>query len=333
MREKIPNQMLRKRLKSGLWLLAKVAVSLTFLYLATRKINLSAIGEDVRHLNVFWFALAAVQLMLIPVLGGQRWRLVLRALGSTLGLWASTRMFWIGMLFSQVLPSSSGGDAVRIVLAWRGGVPFARAAHSVILERLAMVATLIVVVVILQVIGMKGTPFAGGTLLAPLLLCGLVVGTVLLLYADTLVGRLKSWRPFAALAELSADARRSLLSPSGAKLAGFSVLTHVNLAIGTFWLGRSLGLQLQLLDYLLFTSLVTLVTSLPLTIGGWGIREGTIVTLFGSVGIAAHSALAFSILYGVSVAVIGLCALPFTYITPANAAGDEQELVGVTTPQ
>jgi uncharacterized membrane protein YbhN (UPF0104 family) len=203
----------------------------------------------------------------------------------------------------------------------------------VILERLAMVATLIVVVVILQVIGMKGTPFAGGTLLAPLLLCGLVVGTVLLLYADTLVGRLKSWRPFAALAELSADARRSLLSPSGAKLAGFSVLTHVNLAIGTFWLGRSLGLQLQLLDYLLFTSLVTLVTSLPLTIGGWGIREGTIVTLFGSVGIAAHSALAFSILYGVSVAVIGLCALPFTYITPANAAGDEQELVGVTTPQ
>jgi hypothetical protein len=50
------------------------------------------------------------------------------------------------------------------------------------------------------------------------------------------------------------------------------------------------------------------------------------VALFGSVGIAAHSALAFSILYGLSLAVIGLCALPFIHRKPANEAPCEQQI-------
>jgi uncharacterized membrane protein YbhN (UPF0104 family) len=237
-------------------------------------------------------------------------------------------MFWIGMMFSQVLPSSSGGDALRIVLAWRHGVAFVRAAHSVILERVIMLVTLLVLVAGLQLFGGKRLPTPEAALLAPLFLGGATAGMLLLLYADRLVAQLASWKLFRALSELSADARRLLSSRAAAKLTALCLLTHLNLAVVTFFLGRALAIHLNLLDYIFFTSIITLIISLPLSIGGWGIREGSAVALLGSAGVPAHSALAFSILYGLSVAAISVCALPFASIKMTKST----ILAGVDAP-
>jgi uncharacterized membrane protein YbhN (UPF0104 family) len=310
--------MLNSKIKSGGWFLAKAAISVAFLFYATRKIDLTSFTADVRALNPSWLFLGLAQMLLIPILGGARWRLVLHALGSSIGVLRSTRLFWIGMIFSQVLPSTSGGDAIRIVLAWRGGVPFARSAHSVILERLAMLSTLIALVAFMQLLGGDRTNIPGAAWFGSLLLCGASAGILLVTFGDALVARLPSWKALRALAELSSDARKLLLSVSSARLAGLSLLTHLNIAIACLWLGRAIGLHLSILDYLFYISLITLITSLPLSIGGWGIREGAVVTLFGNAGVLAHSALAFSILFGLSIGAISVMGLPFVSLKEAS---------------
>ncbi|HEX3914556.1 MAG TPA: lysylphosphatidylglycerol synthase transmembrane domain-containing protein [Steroidobacteraceae bacterium] len=310
--------MLRAKFKSGAWFIAKAAISIAFLFYATRKIDLTSFIQDVRTLNLWWLFLGLAQLLLIPILGGARWHLVLTTLGSSISTALSTRVFWIGMIFSQVLPSSSGGDAIRVVLVWREGVPFAQSAHSVILERLAMLFTLVILVAFMQLLAGYKMNIPAAAWIGPLLLCGAVAGMFLVTFGDALFIRLPSWKVLWALSRLSVDARKVLLSSSCARLAGLSMVTHLNIAIACLWLGKSIGLHLSILDYVFYISLTTLVTALPLSIGGWGIREGALVALLGGAGVLAHSALAFSILFGLSVAAISLSGLPFVSFKKAR---------------
>jgi uncharacterized membrane protein YbhN (UPF0104 family) len=310
--------MLSSKIKSGGWFLAKAAVSIAFLFYATRKIDLTSFTQDVRALNPGWLFLGLVQLLLIPILGGARWRLVLNTLGSSVSPLSSIRLFWIGMICSQFLPSSSGGDAIRVVLAWRDGVPFARSAHSVILERLAMLFTLVVLVAFMPLLAGYKMNIPAAAWFGPFLLCSAVTGMLFVTFGDGLVGRLPSWKALRALSQLSLDARKIFLAPSSGRLAGLCVVTHLNIAIACLWLGRSIGLHLSIFDYVFYVSLTTLITSLPLSIGGWGIREGALVALLGNAGVLAHSALAFSVLFGLSVGAVSLSALPFVSLKKAR---------------
>jgi uncharacterized membrane protein YbhN (UPF0104 family) len=317
--------MLRSKIKSGGWFLAKAAISIAFLFYATRKIDLTSFSADMRGLNPSWLLLGLGQFMLIPVLGGARWRLVLSVLGSSISAVSSIRLFWIGMILSQVLPSTSGGDATRIVLLWRGGVPFARSVHSVILERLAMLFTLITLVAVMQLVRGDRMNIPGASWFSPLLLCVAAAGMLAVTFGDSLVARLQGWKPLRMLFELSSDARKAFVSLPSARLAGLCLLTHVNIAIGCLCLGKALGLHLSPFDYIFYISLVTLITSLPLSIGGWGIREEAVVALFGHAGVLAHSALAFSVLFGLSVGAISLLGLPFLSLKRALQSARDAE--------
>jgi len=246
------------------------------------------------------------QFLLIPFLGGRRWRIVLNSLGGAMHARTSVRFFWIGMAFSQVLPSVSGGDAIRVILAWRNGVSLSLAAHSVILERIAMMLTLISLIVLIQHTAAEHYSAPGSPLIYPVILLGAILAVAALLFADKVIGILPDWRACKAVALLSNDARRAFFTVSCFKLVVLCFVTHINTAIGCLWLGKSLSLPLTLPDYVFYISLVTLISTLPLSIGGWGIREGVIVVLFARLGIAADGALAFSVLFGLSVALISV---------------------------
>jgi uncharacterized membrane protein YbhN (UPF0104 family) len=300
--------------KRGAQFLAKLVISIGVLWLAARQINLHSFTNDLRALHPFWLLMAFLQLLLIPPLGGARWWVVLNALGNTLGIIFLTRLFWIGMVFNQVLPSASGGDAVRILLAWRAGVPLSMSVHSVILERIALLLSVAVIVVTFQTVLLSRTNLPGVGLLPPLLLAGGIAGMVLLIIADAIVRRLPPWRPLNVISRLSIDVRKTFLKRSGAQLIALCMLTNLNLSLASMWLGKSLDLSLNFIDYIVFIPIVTLVTMLPVSIGGWGIREGATVVLFGSLGVISHSAMAFSVLFGLSIAVVSLPGLPLLWL-------------------
>ena len=89
-------------------------------------------------------ALAALQLVLISV----RWQVIAARCDAHLSLPRAVRFNLIATFFNQVLPSTIGGDAVRIWLFARDGAGWARATHSVLLDRFIGVLALAVLVVI-----------------------------------------------------------------------------------------------------------------------------------------------------------------------------------------
>ena len=66
------------------------------------------------------------------------------------------------------------------------------------------------------------------------------------------------------------------------------------------------GHPLHLSAFLLLAPLVTLVTTVPISVGGWGVREGAMVTALGLVNIPPSVALAVSIQFGLIMLVVGL---------------------------
>ncbi|HEC14310.1 MAG TPA: UPF0104 family protein, partial [Rhodospirillales bacterium] len=65
-----------------------------------------------------------------------------------------------------------------------------------------------------------------------------------------------------------------------------------------FVLALGLGLDVTFVDCLVLFPPVLLVTTLPISIAGWGVREGAMVAAFGLVGVPAEGALVLSILFG-----------------------------------
>jgi glycosyltransferase 2 family protein len=220
---------------------------------------------------------------------------------------------------------------VRVFMMWRSGTSLRIAFNSVALERASMLLTLVGFVALQLPFLASRVVVAQLVWIAPLLLlCG-IIGVIVLMSADRFLKFLPDLRVVRAVAGLSADARRVYLSGSACRLLAVCVITLLNLCLAAWWMGLSLGLPLSLADYLVFIPVVTVITLVPVSVGGWGVREGALVALLGLVGVPSHMALAFSVLFGFAGIVASLPAFGFLWqgsgeAKPSNCPADLLEL-------
>jgi uncharacterized membrane protein YbhN (UPF0104 family) len=64
-----------------------------------------------------------------------------------------------------------------------------------------------------------------------------------------------------------------------------------------------MGLDVNFVDVLLIIPITNLITVLPISIAGWGVREVVIITGLGFLGVSPEAALALSIFYGLLILV------------------------------
>ena len=60
----------------------------------------------------------------------------------------------------------------------------------------------------------------------------------------------------------------------------------------------SLGIKVTLLDCMVLMQPVALLANLPISVGGWGVRETAVVLLFGLIGVPSSAALVLSLQLG-----------------------------------
>ncbi|MGF1630098.1 MAG: lysylphosphatidylglycerol synthase transmembrane domain-containing protein [Kiloniellaceae bacterium] len=286
---------------------AKIVVSAALLAAVIAAGDFGAVGALLVRLDPGYALLAVALLAGIAIVSGLRWWLVGRAIGAPLPLKDCLGLMFVGSFFTQVLPTSIGGDAVRILLAGRRGLPYGRAFSGVMLERASGLLALVLMVV-------GGTLWLGARIDPPLLrvallisLPGLLAGFGLLCSLDLvpLPTVLVRWaRPFLALA---ADARQVMLVPLiSIALLALSVVAQLFTVGAVFLLAQGLGLSLGFADSLALVPAIVLITFFPLSFAGWGVREGAAVLLLGAAGLAADQALAVSVLLGLGSLAAGL---------------------------
>jgi hypothetical protein len=112
---------------------------------------------------------------------------------------------------------------------------------------------------------------------------------------------------------LAADARRVLLGPNGPFILGIGCVIHA-FTIAIVWsLGRAQGLVLPISEAAVLFTVMIGVALVPVSIGGWGLRELAVVSLLGNHGVAPEQALLFSVCFGLTLA---LGSLPGALVWP-----------------
>ena len=209
---------------------------------------------------------------------------------------------WIAGFVGQVLPSNVGVDGMRIWLYERRIGRIGAAIAGVVADRIAGLAVLLLLVVAgypLQSVAI--TDPVGRSVLASLAagaLIGLAAGLMLL---HPTASRLLSFGALKRLLPIALHVRRIITAPSGTMfvLLAAASIHALTIAVIAFFFA-AVGPVPGAATLCVILPAVLLVLVVPLSIAGWGIREGAFVFFFGFAGVPAETSLAVSILFGLS---------------------------------
>jgi uncharacterized membrane protein YbhN (UPF0104 family) len=268
-------------------------------------------SEEIRELanwNGFALLFAASAVLVVVVgLNAVRWVVIARTCELRLPWGRSLQWTMIGHFFNQIFPSLIGGDVVRGVLAGRGSGDIGGTVTSIALDRLAGLVALLALIAVGQSLLLARLNDASLSRLAlAVVLAGLgaVIAPFVLakLFGRHLPGRLQE-----AVHRFSDDAYRLIASPLLACTALLIALVmHGSNLLLTAAIANQLGATASLLDVLLVVPTVVLVASLPISIGGWGVREAALAVGFTALGQPASVAVATSVVIGMANLISGL---------------------------
>jgi uncharacterized membrane protein YbhN (UPF0104 family) len=266
-------------------------------------------GQAFARLRVGLWLAALGTLALTQAVSALRWQMLARPLGFDRPLWQYTGFYFIGMYFNLLLPTSVGGDVVR---AWyldgRSGRRLA-AFMAVVLDRLSG---------LLVLLGMACVAAA----VCPLDLEAWVPWTVWGAAGGTALGL--ALVPLAASRSQRVRVRaRQIWSALGTLrsprlLAGTTLLSLAVQAANVVivWLvGSALGAAVPGAYYWILVPMVSLLTLLPVSLNGMGLREWGMVLFLKPLGVGRETALMLSLLW-------------FAVFTAASLAGGLVYLFG-----
>ena len=252
-----------------------------------------------------WWALGLVTGLLVQVVAGIRWADLARPLGFDFPRRFFVLRFFEGMFFNLCLPSSIGGDVVK---AYRVGETTPRrllAGCSVVADRLTGLSALAV---------LGGTALAARkyslglpatlAVAAALLAAALTVFLVGVSFLDRLIAVLPAPHPARGfLAQLLPYQQQPSLI---AKAVAWSFIVQMGGAVAVALSGRALGVDQPLSLWFSVVPLVALAMVLPLSIGGFGVRENAMSYLLAEQGVPGEQGVAIALLWGLSTVLTGM---------------------------
>ena len=285
----------------------KILISAALLYLALRKANLSELATRIDIASLGWIGMAIAVTFLQIYVGVLRWRKVSAACGAPLATQQAMRFNLIGAFFNQTLPSSIGGDAVRLWLVARGGAGWRAATYSIFVDRaIGLIALAIIIVASLPwSYNLIGDPHGRSALLLVdfAALAGgigfLVLGALPWLW-------LRRWWGTHHLHACAVIANRVIFSrKDGPTIAVLSLLVHVLAVVIAWCVVRSIAAPVLFGQVFQLIPPVMLITMLPISIAGWGVREATMGLAFGYAGLMTNEGINVSLLFGAVSFIVG----------------------------
>ena len=287
----------------------RVAATLLFTGLAIAyllwKIDIRETAEVVADADPWWFLLAVAIMTLTVIPMAERWRRLLASQGMREHLPWLTRAYFVSYTAGQILPTSIGGDAVRILeTSRRHPARLGAISAIVLLERaLGGAATVLLGAFgFLLAIGrydvdaylwIEGV-FVFGTILLAVLFFSRSARPLLRLTAP-LLRAVRLERPIRAVY----DGVHAFRDRPGL-LIGLFVFTVAIQAVRVLaiWAtSRAVGIELSPRIYYVMGPLFFLVLLIPFTLNGFAVREAFFVSFLGGVGVGADQAFAAGFLF------------------------------------
>jgi uncharacterized membrane protein YbhN (UPF0104 family) len=287
--------------------LLKVIVSLGLITFLINQVDFKAIVNILKNVDITMIIYAMILLTIQVFIATTRWQFVLKCQKIMLGYKNTLQILWSGLFFNQAMPSSVGGDVIRGYYLKKQGMTLGRATLGVLMDRLfGMVGLALLVVASLPLLFelINDSIARSGVLFIAL---GISLALLFIFFTDKLPGNFSHLKVIRGFYSLSQDGRHCISKNyNGLIIIIISILIHLISVVTVMTMAIGLGINVEWSGFLLIIPLVTLMMVVPISIAGWGVREGVMVVGFGYLGVPPEAALALSILYGLLMLVVAL---------------------------
>ena len=284
----------------------RVAVSLALVGWVWRRIDTAEFARQFTAQSPAWLVAAAFATLVQIGIGAARWRQILLGLGIQVPSGTVLSVTYIASFFNSWLLGTMGGDVARAVLAPSGERGRAAVVHSVLLDRIMTFAGLGLVILPLAAFG-NGPLARSVPLLVSLIVAFLPLGVI---PAIGPVAKLIGGRriPFAGLAFGLAESWHRFRRARGhfAIALTISAISALALSVTAWCLSRAQHLDVGFVDFLMLMPPVVLLSGLPISVGGWGVRENAMIAALAAFGVGASAATVLSVQLGGLAALLSL---------------------------
>lgn len=293
---------------------AKISVTGLFFFLLFRKLDAHEFMLTLRDAR--WHILLAgfAVLWAAHYICTFRWRMLMRPLMPALSLARLFGIYCIGLFFNLAFPTVVGGDLVKMYYAGKPSGRFAGSFAATFLDRdagmLAMMA-IACTATLFHRVQIPGLPvvFVIWAVSVAFVVANLFLFAPQLHAAFTALLHRVGVSRIAGKVEAVFRAFKVMARNPGA-LSGALLISFVNqlLVMSVTWIvAKGLGLDIPFRYVLIFVPVITLISMIPVSFNGMGLREYASVSLFGAIGLDREACLALGLL---SSAIVLVSAVP-----------------------
>lgn len=264
------------------------------------------IGNSLRAMKPAWFATGLALMAIQLLLASLRWQRLADGCDISMKIASALRFTYIGQFFSQSLPAVVGADGARIWFLGRTSGNWKGASYSVVIDRSigGLALGLLVLAILPGAFNRITDPTGRLSLILVGLVCMTAFATVIGIGIFPFLDRWGATRHARAITRISGSILRQ--PRTALTVAGCSLAVHLASICAVFCIARALSAPLALLDALFLVPPVLLITTVPISVAGWGVRESAMVAALAYAGLTASQGLLISILFGLFALLLGL---------------------------
>jgi uncharacterized protein (TIRG00374 family) len=290
-------------LKKILSVLLRIVLSILLLVFLFKQVDERSLLEVIKNVNKPLLLLAFIIYSLVYVLGLLRWYKLIKAVNIRIPLGRLVSSFCGGAFFSLFLPSTIGGDFLRSAdLSIYTNKP-KQIIATVFLDRLSGFIGLAILSLVAVFLGWKVIEDKS-VLLSIWLIVGILGGLLFFLFNESIYKKINN-----LLKSPNSGKIRTLISDLHEEVHLFrtkkrtsfhsvliSVLIQSVPCLSAYVIALSLGINISPVYFFIFIPIIGAITLLPVSIGGLGLRDATMIFFFAKVGVSKDLAFAMSLL-------------------------------------
>ncbi len=302
-------------------LIIQLVISIALIILLLRLINIGDMVSLLKNVNIYYFILLLTLITFDRIFMAYKWHLLLRLKDMSISVFSAIRTYYIGTFIGFFLPTTVGGDIVRVLKlrSKKGGRT--DVLSSVIVERmLGFIASAILVPIaalfLISLFKLNVWRFLG--IAAALLFIFTIL--ILIPFSEFIYRKIDKNERLSRNRLLNkfknlylSYAQYKNHKGTLALFLSLSILEQAAPIIGNYLACRALNLSIPFIYFLLIIPLVQLISRIPISFEGIGVNEGLLVYFFSLLGLSKTGAFTIGLLGHIAIIIATLPAL-FFYI-------------------
>jgi uncharacterized protein (TIRG00374 family) len=288
--------------KSALVYAIRFVLTAAMIAWLTTQVDVRGVGAVMKGASPLWLVGGVFSYLISVLCSAWRWQQLLAGMGVSFPLVQLLRLVLAGAFFNMFLPSSVGGDLMKMALIAPELDRREAAISSVLMDRVVGLAVTIGVGLVAVLLLPSVWDESGLLISLGLALLIFAIGAAAMFSRRLidLAGRLAPGFIWRRVGPTVLHVHESLLMVAHRpdillKASGISVLRQIAICASVYCAGQAFGLPLAPVAYFATVPIAIAITALPIAINGLGLQDNALVFLLGFVGLTAAQAISLSI--------------------------------------